>query len=168
VISNAGNQLTGNTLEDLGSGVYIALCKKWTTVNNQIDGNRFIGTDITVETSYDGGQCTTGSSGDTEGVGSWVVGGGTIDGFSATNNPFTGPDSGLKFDAASRWGTSAVPVTTGPLVATCNFWGTADGPTTPSNPGGTGEVLSESGPPQPSITFSPWRIADGGACIGTP
>jgi hypothetical protein len=45
---------------------------------------------------------------------------------------------------------------------TNNWWGSATGPTTPSNPGGTGAQVSS------NVIYSPWRIAPpvGGACGG--
>ncbi len=50
----------------------------------------------------------------------------------------------------------------GPLDGTCNWWGSATGPTAASNPGGTGSQVS------PNVTYKPWLIspAPGGACIG--
>jgi hypothetical protein len=48
----------------------------------------------------------------------------------------------------------------GPVDATCNWWGSSTGPTNPSNPAGTGEVV------EGDATFDPWLIAPapGGAC----
>lgn len=45
--------------------------------------------------------------------------------------------------------------------ATCNWWGSATGPTTPANPGGTGDFLVG------EASFNPWLIAPapGGACV---
>ncbi len=45
--------------------------------------------------------------------------------------------------------------------ATCNWWGSATGPTTPANPGGTGDFLVG------DAIFNPWLIAPapGGACV---
>ena len=50
----------------------------------------------------------------------------------------------------------------GPLNGTCNWWGSASGPTAASNPGGTGSQVSS------NVTYKPWLIspAPGGACIG--
>ena len=50
----------------------------------------------------------------------------------------------------------------GPLNGTCNWWGSATGPTAASNPGGTGSQVS------PNVTYKPWLIspAPGAACIG--
>lgn len=44
----------------------------------------------------------------------------------------------------------------------CNWWGSASGPTTPSNPGGTGAQVSS------NVTYRPWLIAPGpgGNCFG--
>lgn len=52
----------------------------------------------------------------------------------------------------------------GPVDGTCNWWGSRKGPTSPSNPGGTGSQVS------PKVTFAPWLTKparDGdGACNG--
>ena len=50
----------------------------------------------------------------------------------------------------------------GPLNGTCNWWGSATGPTAASNPGGTGSQVG------PNVTYKPWLIspAPGAACIG--
>jgi len=50
----------------------------------------------------------------------------------------------------------------GQLNGTCNWWGSATGPTAASNPGGTGSQVST------KVTYKPWLIsaAPGGACIG--
>lgn len=166
VITNSGNVITNNTFTDLGSGVYISLCKKWDTRNITVDDNTFNGTGLVIETSFDGGQCITGSSGDTEGVGSWAVGGGRIDGFNANGNTLI--DTGMYHRADIRWGTSVVPVSAGPIDVTCNFWGDASGPSTATNPGGTGSVLDYSGAPHPDFAYAPWELTDGGDCSGTP
>jgi hypothetical protein len=44
----------------------------------------------------------------------------------------------------------------------CNWWGSPSGPTTPSNPGGTGAQVSS------NVTYRPWLIAPapGGNCFG--
>jgi hypothetical protein len=48
----------------------------------------------------------------------------------------------------------------GAVDATCNWWGSASGPTNPGNPAGTGEVVAG------DATFDPWLFAPapGGAC----
>jgi hypothetical protein len=46
----------------------------------------------------------------------------------------------------------------GTLNATCNWWGSACGPTHASNPGGTGDRVSN------NVTFNPWSSAAGGPC----
>ncbi len=52
----------------------------------------------------------------------------------------------------------------GPVNATCNWWGSATGPTNGGNPGGTGDTVIDSGP----AIFTPWLIAPapGGPCLG--
>jgi len=165
VITNHSNVITNNTFTDLGSGVYISLCKKWDTRNTTVEDNDFVGAGLTIETTFDGGQCVTGTLGDTEGTGTWVVGGGRIDGFTAHGNSFS---PGVRHTADVRWGTSNVPVSSGPIDVTCNYWDSPTGPTTATNPGGTGATLLYSGPPHPAFTYSPWEIAPNGACTGTP
>lgn len=166
VIGNAGNDVTGNTFEDLGAGVALVLCKKWDTRNNDVDNNTFIGAPLTVSVSNDGGQCATGTSGDTEGSGSWVTGGGRFDGFTANGNSFTGGSVALTSNAVTGF-SGNLPVTAGPIDVTCNWWGNATGPTNAANLGGTGLTLAfatTSG--QPAYDFTPWEITDGGACTG--
>ena len=50
----------------------------------------------------------------------------------------------------------------GSLNGTCNWWGSAMGPTAASNPGGNGSQVS------PKVTYKPWLIspAPGASCIG--
>ena len=165
VISNGGNSITGNTFNTLGSGVYMSLCKKFSTQNNTVSNNTFTNAPIVIEPSYDGGQCITGTSGDTEGSGSWVAGGGHFDGFSAHGNNLTGASTELFADSLSRWSAN-IPVTAGPIDVSCNYWDSATGPTNPSNPGGTGRVMTSSIAPGPVFAYKPWNISAGGACTG--
>ena len=48
------------------------------------------------------------------------------------------------------------------IDAECNWWGSASGPTTASNPGGTGDDVSA------NVDYQPWLVAPapGGACSG--
>ena len=95
--------------------------------------------------------------------------GGVGDGIHLSNLAILGPSSnvrinfnnitpfaldGLLVDAMSHVGT---------VDATCNWWGSATGPTNPGNPGGTGEAVVG------DANFDPWFIgpAPGGPC-GTP
>lgn len=48
----------------------------------------------------------------------------------------------------------------GPVNGTCNWWNSPTGPTTTTNPGGTGAQVS------PKVTYQPWLIAPSGSCIG--
>ena len=50
----------------------------------------------------------------------------------------------------------------GSVDGTCNWWGSASGPTAASNPAGTGAQVG------PRVSYQPWLIAPapGGACIG--
>lgn len=61
------------------------------------------------------------------------------------------------------FGTAVNPgLVSGSLSGTCNWWGSATGPTAASNPGGTGSKVG------PNVIYAPWLIspAPGGACIG--
>ncbi len=60
------------------------------------------------------------------------------------NNIVGNTEFGLKVD----------PTTGGPLMAECNWWGSATGPTHPSNPLGTGDIVDSN-----NVDFSPW-LAD--------
>lgn len=64
---------------------------------------------------------------------------------------------------SAAFGIAVHPALVGtPLDGTNNWWGSATGPTTPSNPGGTGAKVS------PNVNYTPWLIAPplGGACGG--
>ncbi len=166
VVSNANNVITGNQVTDFGRGVSVILCKKFDTRNNTVDDNTFVNAPLVVAVSTDGGQCSTGSGGDTEGVGSWVPFGGRFDGFNANGNTFSGGTVAFSSSASAGFSPNK-PVTPGPLDITCYFWGSETGPTNANNPGGTGLVVSYStSSNQPEYDFTPWEIADGGACSG--
>ena len=114
-----------------------------------------------------------GLEGDTPGV---LISGNTISNFSAA-----GPDQiAVWFESNASFatgqvhlnnlavGTSAFGIAVQPSLpsgsagGTCDWWGSATGPTAASNPGGTGSKVS------PKVTYAPWLIAPapGGACIG--
>lgn len=167
VMTNAGNDITGNTFTDLGSGVALVLCKKWDARNNNVDDNTFVGAPLTISVSTDGGQCATGSGGDTEGTGSWVTNGGHFDGFSANGNSFTGGPIAMTSNASTGFSANK-PVTAGPIDVSCNWWGAASGPTNPTLPTGTGLTLAFSTTDsQPVFDFFPWETSDG-SCAGAP
>ena len=172
-VSSHDNVISGNTFTGLSSGVYIDLCKKFSTQNNDISDNTFSGngTGLSIGVNQDGGACINGTA---EGSGNWVVGGGKLDGLSVNGNTFSGntsyairhnPNWVLSWDPGSVF----VPVySTGPLDASCNFYGNASGPTNAANPSGTGEAVSFPGPPHAELVFTPWLTSAGGACDGTP
>jgi hypothetical protein len=166
LLTNGGNTVTGNTFTDLGSGVYLDLCKQFDTTGNTVDDNVFSGAGVVIATSFNT-VCQTGSGSDTEGSGTWVANGGEFTGFNANGNSFTGANSGIFSDSASRWSANA-PVTTGPIDVQCNWWGDDSGPDTTGNPFGTGAPLVVStGANQPAFDYEPWEIAENGACTGT-
>ena len=167
-VSNGGNIISGNTFTGVGgSGVFIDLCKKFNTNNNSVTNNTFTGSGVGVyvTASQPGSQCTTSN---TEGSGGWVSGGGRINGLVVTGNNFAMGTNGLVHSTAG-FSPNAVPVSTGPVDSTCNWWGSATGPTNAANPTGTGATLSYTVSPDPAFTFSPWSIAStpGGACTGS-
>jgi hypothetical protein len=64
---------------------------------------------------------------------------------------------------AASYGIAVHPALTGGFVdGRCNWWNSPSGPTSPSNPGGTGAQMS------PNVSHAPWLIAPapGGACFG--
>jgi hypothetical protein len=63
---------------------------------------------------------------------------------------------------ATQFGIAVGVTGSGAVDGTCNWWNSATGPTTASNPGGTGAKVS------PSVNYNPWLIAPapGGSCFG--
>src|SRR5882724_171300 len=64
---------------------------------------------------------------------------------------------------ASQYGIAVDPALLGgPFDGTCNWWNSPSGPTTASNPTGTGASVS------PNVNYNPWLIspAPGGSCFG--
>ena len=88
-VSSHDNVISGNTFTGLSSGVYIDLCKKFSTQNNDVSTNTFSGngTGLSIGVNQDGGACINGTA---EGSGNWVVGGGKLDGLSVNGNTFSG------------------------------------------------------------------------------
>jgi hypothetical protein len=175
-ISNGGNTVTGNTFVGLSSGVYIDLCKKFITNDNQFTGNTFQSGvyGINVGVDPDSGQCTSST---VEGSGGWRVGAGRINGLVATDNNFTGNVAAGILDGSYMWNAyspSGQPISTGPIDATCNWWNATTGPLIavhvyPEPLGAALDQLVYSAAPQAVWNPSPWRTAaaPGGACNGT-
>ncbi len=69
---------------------------------------------------------------------------------------YTGPVGAFQVDAGGY---------TGPLDATCNWWGDITGPTIASNPGGTGQTISD---PDSAVDFQPWLVYAPDADAATP
>jgi hypothetical protein len=64
---------------------------------------------------------------------------------------------------ATAFGIAVSPALSGGSVnGTCNWWNSPSGPTTASNPGGTGAQVG------PNVTYNPWLIAPApdGSCFG--
>lgn len=175
VISNGGNTISNNTFTAFSSGVYLDLCKKFVTNANAVTGNTFTGNGggVNISVNTDGGQCVSST---TEGAGGWVLGGGRINGMTITGNNFGGNTSYAIRHAAFNWGffTAVAPTSTGPIDATCNFYGAPTGPnyaeysyppgSIAANPDGVIGTAS----PETSLNFTPWlsSAAPGGACDG--
>jgi PKD repeat protein len=161
VVTNHSNLIEGNTFKGLSSGVFISLCKKFSTDNNTVAGNTFIGNGggVNVTTIPDTSQCNSSA---TEGSGGWVVGGGRATGLVVTGNSFEDQLSyAIRFNPNFSDGTNpyATVITPGTLDATCNWYGD------PSGPGGTNGVVQ--GPPDNAQwVTTPWLTSPGGACDG--
>ena len=66
------------------------------------------------------------------------------------------------FVTTASFGIAVHPALSGGSVdGTCNWWNSPSGPTTPSNPGGTGALVSD------KVTYAPWLNgpAPGGSCF---
>jgi hypothetical protein len=156
-VSNGGNQITNNTITGQSSGVFINLCKKFSTDNNVVSNNTFAnnGGGINITTILDTSQCNRGV---TEGTDGWIAGGGRANGFQAHGNTFTGQASyAIRFNP--NFGSYTVPITAGPLDVTCNYYGTPAGPS--GNDG-----LSQGPVGNAQLNGTPWRSSAGGACDG--
>jgi hypothetical protein len=162
-VTNHSNQVTNNTFIGLSSGVYLQLCKKFSTDDNVIAGNTFVDNrvGVNVTTFNDGTACVNGA---TEGSGNWIVGGGRANGLEVTGNSFTGSTfDAVRFNPDYTDYTDVITV--GPLDVTCNWYGVAAGPSDPANPGD--RVLQ--GPAgNAQMSFVPWLTAEDGACDGSP
>ncbi len=156
-ITNHSNQVTNNTFTGLSSGVFINLCKKFSTDNNTVTGNTFVGNGgaVNITTIQDGSQCVTGAAPGNLG---WVAGGGEANGTEIHGNTFIGQTAyAVRFNP--NYGIYTTVVTDDPIDATCNWYGDAAGP------GGTNGIVQ--GPPtNAQITATPWLTAAGGACDG--
>jgi PKD repeat protein len=173
-ISNQGNTVTGNTITGVASGVYIDICKKFVMANNSIVNNTITGNGggVNINVNSDGGQCVNST---TEGSAGWVVGGGKLDGLTITGNDLSGNTAYAIRHAAYNWGywnAAAPALSNGPLDASCNWYGTAAGPTVVSlgypNSGvaNVPEQVVNSDAPHAQLTTAPWLTSAGGACDG--
>ena len=166
VLTNSNNVVSGNTFTSLGSGVWVDICKKFQTRNNAISDNTFVNNSggVVWGLSQPGSACQ-GQTGNQEGVGNWIVGGGTIDGSSVTGNSFIGNNSAVSHGV--NWSTWSPAISNGTIDLTCNWWGSATGPTSATlNPGGTGQSIIFNQAPNLTWDFEPWETADGGPCNG--
>ncbi len=158
-VSNASNQITGNTFKGFSSAVYVQLCKKFSTNDNVISSNSFLNNKggINIVTTGDTSQCMSGVA---EGSGGWVPGGGQAAGLKANNNSFTGQlNYAIRFNP--DYGAYTPVVTSGDLDATCNWYGSAGGPSPQP-----GDAIVQGPVDNAQIVFTPWLTAVGGACDG--
>jgi hypothetical protein len=136
------NTVSGNTITGNSSGVWIDVCKKWSTRSNTITGNTFSGNSAAVyvydDTVY-GGQCQTATVG------------GDADGTTINDNNISGNGSGIGGTYLTK---SPAPTS---LDATCNWWGASTGPNSVGADSASGALIT-----------SPWRVAlaPSGACTG--
>lgn len=93
------------------------------------------------------------TSGGADIIGVWFESNPSFGSAQVHNNNFNLP--------ASQFGIASA-VAGGPVSGTCNWWNSPTGPTSASNPGGTGAQVG------PYVTFNPWLIAPapGGSCYG--
>lgn len=156
-VTNHSNTISNNTFTGLASGVFINLCKKFSTDDNTIANNTFAGNGaaVNITTLLDASECNSGAS---EGSGGWVVGGGRVEGLRIVDNSFLGQSAyAIRFNP--DFGAFTTVITDEAIDATCNFFGSAGGP------GGGNDVLQ--GPAgNAAIVFAPWRTAAGGPCDG--
>ncbi len=160
-VTNHSNQVTNNTFIGVSSGVYLQLCKKFSTDDNVITDNTFVDNrvGVNVTTFNDGTACVNGA---TEGSGNWIVGGGRANGLEVTGNSFTGSTSAaVRFNPDYTGFTDVVTV--GPLDVTCNWYGGAAGPSDPANPG---DRVQQGPAGNAQMSFTPWLTSEGGACDG--
>jgi PKD repeat protein len=161
VITNDSNTVSNNTFTGLSTGVFVNLCKKFSTDGQVITGNTFSGNGggVNITTILDTSQCNRSV---TEGTDGWIAGGGRAEDTLISGNSFVGQTSyAVRFNP--NFGTYTVPVTAGPIDATCNWFGTADGPT---DPGANGDRILQGPIDNAQIVATPWLTSEGGACDG--
>ncbi|MFN7147970.1 MAG: PKD domain-containing protein [Microthrixaceae bacterium] len=161
VITNDSNLVIDNTFTGLSTGVFVNICKKFNTDGNTITSNTFAGNNggVNLTTILDTSQCNSSA---TEGTGGWVVGGGRANDTLINDNSFVGQlNYAIRFNP--NFGAYTVPVTADPIDATCNWFGSATGPT---DPGVAGERILQGPIENAQIVATPWLTAQGGACDG--
>jgi parallel beta-helix repeat protein len=132
----SGNEVVGNG----DDGILIGSSRNIAITDNLFSGNGYapyLGPDLNAAAIDFGGVIP-----EQESSGYWP----NYGGFSVHNNSFVGNRNGIwNYDSFS-------------VDATCNWWGSASGP---SGAGpGSGDSVSA------KVTFAPWQIAPFGACIG--
>jgi len=154
-ITVSNNTMTGN-----GNAVLIFNTTTAAITRNTITGST--GSQVVVGGGVNGLQITQNfiQNGATRGIRIGDFGGGgtnlnvTINSNSISGNP----TAGLEIDAAPG-------AYTGTLDATNNWWGSPTGPTTPANPGGTGDAIID---PAGQVNFVPFLSNGTDAEPGTP
>lgn len=141
VMTSGGNTVSGNTFNGFGSGVFAQVCDGTNTAStaNTFTSNVFTGNRSGIQ-FYVAGAC----------------GATTVQATIASNQFDGGLWSGAGLVDATkigvRWNGATRP---NDLDASCNWWGSADGP------GAPGASTASSG-----VTTSPWNVAPSGPCNG--
>jgi nitrous oxidase accessory protein NosD len=140
--------ISNNVMTGEGNGVLLFNLTNGVVTGNTITGS--LGSQVVIGGGVNGAQITNNfiQNGATVGIRIGDFGGGsTNSNVTANDNLISGnPTAGLEID-------SAAGAYTGTLDATQNFWGSPSGPTTPNNPGGTGDKIID---PNNQVTFSPF------------
>ena len=140
--------VSNNTFSSDGNAVLLFNTTASTITGNTITGST--GTQIAVGGGVSGVQITNNfiQNGATYGIRVGDLGGGSANSnVTVNNNSISGnATAGLEID-------SAAGSYTGSLDATENYWGSPSGPTTPNNPGGTGDKIID---PNNQISFRPY------------
>jgi hypothetical protein len=140
--------ISNNTFDANGSAVVLLNTTASSVTGNTITGST--GSQIAIGGGVNGLQITQNyiQNGATNGIRIGDFGGGSANTNVTINDNFIAGNAtaGLAID-------SAAGSYTGTLDATQNYWGSSTGPTTPNNPGGTGDKIVD---PNNQVTFRPY------------
>jgi hypothetical protein len=154
-VTVSNNVFTGD-----GNAVLLFNTKSGVITGNTISGS--LGSQLVIGGGDNGVQITQNfiQNGATRGIRIGDFGGGsTNSNVTINDNSISGnPTAGLEID-------SAAGAYTGTLDASNNWWGSPSGPTTPNNPGGTGDKIID---PNNQVNFSPFLISGADSQPNTP